>query len=446
MREGDEETTYLLLFRHAHLILAHLAAHSDSKDPQIKSQLAQAKREVNKNLKLLDILKPRINQRYERYAQLIRERDARQSATFQDVGHSLSQESQTDSRQDNHQHLDGNLHSDLAVKLAQEVISRRADTRSGVQNTRRAQQGDSEDLSRSLQAIRAQVEPRATLSYSESRASHERNQHPTYNYPKVHGVNNQQLTFDQARNRTERRTGVPSAPPVIPPKPRRDEVSLPPRPDKVHQPTGDDLKVAEPKYTFASTASLENGTPLRTLFLPPTMRTTFLRLAYKNTLANLETCAFLAGTLISNALFVSKLIVPAQIATSDTCEMTNESQLFDYVDSQDDLMVLGWIHTHPSQTCFMSSQDLHTHAGYQMMLAESIAIVCAPSKGDTTHGGDWGAFRLTDPPGKMAILQCNKPGVFHPHDIDNSLVYTNALRPGHVVEANGLEFEVVDLR
>lgn len=43
-------------------------------------------------------------------------------------------------------------------------------------------------------------------------------------------------------------------------------------------------------------------------------------------------------------------------------------------------MVLGWIHTHPTQTCFMSSRDLHTHVGYQVMMPESIAIVCAPSK------------------------------------------------------------------
>lgn len=124
--------------------------------------------------------------------------------------------------------------------------------------------------------------------------------------------------------------------------------------------------------------------------------------------------------------------------------MTNESQLFDLVDAEADLMILGWIHTHPTQTCFMSSRDLHTHAGYQMMLAESIAIVCAPSKGDTTHGGDWGIYRLTDPPGKKTILGCQKPGIFHPHDVDN--IYTDALKPGHVVEAKGLEFDVVDLR
>jgi STAM-binding protein len=74
---------------------------------------------------------------------------------------------------------------------------------------------------------------------------------------------------------------------------------------------------------------------------------------------------------------VLKLVIPEQEATSDTCDTVNEAALFDYCDAND-LMTLGWIHTHPSQTCFMSSRDLHTHGGYQVQLAESIAIVCAP--------------------------------------------------------------------
>lgn len=34
--------------------------------------------------------------------------------------------------------------------------------------------------------------------------------------------------------------------------------------------------------------------------------------------------------------------------------------------------------THPTQTAFLSSVDLHTHCSYQLMLPEAIAIVCAP--------------------------------------------------------------------
>ncbi len=56
----------------------------------------------------------------------------------------------------------------------------------------------------------------------------------------------------------------------------------------------------------------------------------------------------------------------------------------------------------------------------------------------------WGIFRLTDPPGLKTILGCREPGLFHPHpEVE---IYTDALRPGHVVEAKGLRYEVVDMR
>ena len=44
-----------------------------------------------------------------------------------------------------------------------------------------------------------------------------------------------------------------------------------------------------------------------------------------------------------------------------------------------DVITLGWIHTHPSQSAFLSSVDLHTHFGYQSMMPEAIAIVYAPT-------------------------------------------------------------------
>lgn len=151
-----------------------------------------------------------------------------------------------------------------------------------------------------------------------------------------------------------------------------------PRP-KAPKPQQNELQPST--FTFKPSAYLENGKPLRTIFLPPDLRLQFLSIASANTRANLETCGILCGTVISNALFVSKLVIPDQESTSDTCETINESELFDYCDAED-LMVLGWIHTHPTQTCFMSSRDLHTHCGYQVMMPESIAIVCAPSRGE----------------------------------------------------------------
>jgi len=42
------------------------------------------------------------------------------------------------------------------------------------------------------------------------------------------------------------------------------------------------------------------------------------------------------------------------------------------------------------------------------------------------------------------VLNCRQTGLFHPHPENDT--YTDALRPGHVFEASGLEFQVVDLR
>ena len=237
-------------------------------------------------------------------------------------------------------------------------------------------------------------------------------------------------------------------PPQRPPKvAAAEEAQVPPVPQKIHGPShtesADRSSTATPEldsrgFTFKPSAFTEAGAPLRTVFLPPALRTRFLQIALPNTRRNLETCGILCGTLISNAFFITKLIIPEQESTSDTCDTVNEEALFDYCDSQD-LLTLGWIHTHPTQTCFMSSRDLHTHSGYQVQMAESIAIVCAPQ-----HEPSWGIFRLTDPPGLKTVLNCRQTGIFHPHAEPN--VYTDALKPGHVWELPGLEFDLVDLR
>ena len=74
------------------------------------------------------------------------------------------------------------------------------------------------------------------------------------------------------------------------------------------------------------------------------------------------------------------------------------------------LIVLGWIHTHPSQSCFMSSVDVHTHCGFQTQMDEAIAIVLAPN--DRTKSV--GTFRIChpDPPGLKVIQNCPHRG-FH---------------------------------
>lgn len=470
--------------------MKHLSTSSDAKIPQNKVAIAKALKEVNRNFKRLEVLKPRINKRYERYEQLMRERDARRAATAPapqnsrattPTGHKRGPDDNVISEEA--ESLTAGDNRDLAVQLAHREIKRRALARKPtrqagipeeVEHERRTAGvwGDWEEaltknnhaldrdtLSRQMQGVRSQV--------NGSTKGEARRQDPKvlieglrskYSYPVVPEHNRRDSWKSQPSSEpvSERQGTQPEdQPPKPPPKDTEtfffDEEPTPPeRPEKqiplrsngdiVHQKpprSGDASELKPSGFTFKPAAHLENGTALRTIFLPPDLRLQFLKIASPNTQANRETCGILCGTLISNALFISKLVIPDQESTSDTCEMINESELFDYVDGED-LLVLGWIHTHPTQTCFMSSRDLHTHGGYQVMLPESIAIVCAPSK------GDWGVFRLTDPPGMKVVLNCTQTGLFHPHA--EAHIYTDALRPGHVFEAKGLEFEVVDLR
>ncbi|XP_053307093.1 AMSH-like protease [Spea bombifrons] len=145
---------------------------------------------------------------------------------------------------------------------------------------------------------------------------------------------------------------------------------------------------------------------LRLVVLPRDLSQKFLQLAEANTTRGIETCGILCGKLTHNEFMITHVIVPKQSAGPDYCDMENVEELFNIQD-QHDLLTLGWIHTHPTQTAFLSSVDLHTHCSYQLMLPEAIAIVCSPKHNDT------GIFRLTSA-GMLEVSVCRKKG-FHPH-------------------------------
>ncbi|KAJ6521072.1 hypothetical protein DFH09DRAFT_224078 [Mycena vulgaris] len=152
---------------------------------------------------------------------------------------------------------------------------------------------------------------------------------------------------------------------------------------------------------------------------------------------------------------VETLLIPKQHATSDTCTMDEEKGVLGFTE-ECGLITLGWlrfillssrfitprrliyiyyfpqIHTHPTQSCFMSSADLHTLASFQRMLPESFAVVCAP-KSDP----NFGISRLTDPPGLQTAKQA-----FYPHpDVP---IYADADR-GYL-QMREAALEIVDLR
>ncbi|XP_040202001.1 STAM-binding protein isoform X1 [Rana temporaria] len=163
-------------------------------------------------------------------------------------------------------------------------------------------------------------------------------------------------------------------------------------------------------------ASLHEGSvcpdKLRRVGIPREVCVKFLRLAELNTQKSVETCGILCGKLMQNEFTITHVIVPKQCGGPDYCNTENEEDLF-LIQDQHGLITLGWIHTHPTQTAFLSSVDLHTHCSYQMMLPESIAIVSSPKFNET------GIFRLTDY-GMKEVGECRQKG-FHPHCRDPPL-------------------------
>ncbi|KAH3910795.1 hypothetical protein HBH56_146370 [Parastagonospora nodorum] len=497
--EGNDPQTYLLLYRHADLVLQHLQTHPDRNQPQNKKALNAATTTVYSDLKKLETIAPRIKKRHEEFQERRRKQQDALKALEGSGAANLPQELDGLSLQDRGSRrrrsydsrptLDASENHSLATRLAQREVRRRDTARRTVRQHGVSEEEEQQrrtggrweswqddlahddgrgDLMNQLQEVARLQQNGANgqkSSYSEQQPSSRYTY--SYHYPtvpnkSVEGDLSQSGSRDSysaparpPKEQIYRSTGTPSVPPPLPPKPRDNTLehprpppipgkytephsSFPPVPGKVLDDRPPTPSTELDSFSFKPSAYLENGDPLRPVFLPSQLRQQFLAVASSNTRLNLETCGMLCGILKSNAMFITRLVVPEQTSTSDTCETLNEEEFFDYCDKEE-LLVIGWIHTHPSQTCFMSSRDLHTHVGYQVMMPESVAIVCAPSKTPS-----WGCFRLTDPPGKQAILNCSKPGIFHPHDVEN--IYTEAVKPGHVVELVNAPLEIVDMR
>lgn len=168
--------------------------------------------------------------------------------------------------------------------------------------------------------------------------------------------------------------------------------------------------------------------------VPITLPEKFLSVAASNTKRNIETCGILAGKFSRNLFTITHVLIPSQKGTSDSCVTENEENVFAYQDTHE-LITLGWIHTHPTQSAFMSSIDLHTHCSYQLMLSEAIAIVCAPKFSQV------GVYSLTPEYGLNFIAKCSLSG-FHPHPKEPPIYFES----NHIEFSDSLPFQIVDLR
>lgn len=237
-----------------------------------------------------------------------------------------------------------------------------------------------------------------------------------------------------------KKAAIPTAEVVFPEENKNKKVTnIPQKPvvsptiDSSAQTSKDKRIPTVDRSTKPSLLMSDNHT-LRDVVLPTKLMHNFLMLAYSNTMNNKETCGILAGKLERNKLVVTHLLIPEQVGSPDSCVTHNEEDIFDYQD-QHNLITLGWIHTHPTQTAFLSSVDLHTHCAYQLMMAEALAIVCAPKYDET------GFFILTPDYGLDYIANCRESG-FHPHTSEPPL-YMKAKH--HKLDVTAA-IEVVDLR
>ncbi|KAI0194463.1 Mov34/MPN/PAD-1 family protein [Xylaria flabelliformis] len=486
LREYNFPQAYLLYLRYSTLVVDLLKTHPEAKTPEAKKALQNKFLTIDVVFKRLEMIKPILEQQYEDWTESQAKKKKkpnhdRQSST--EVSSELSayqQHASKDPALSNASRLlDAGEHQDFAVELAQREIQRRdADRRATQKNgeTRREQQQrrtagiwdtwtqdiadkqaeDEEVFRKQMESTRRTLDqdtdsPPSDLKHATDRPLKPPSM-PSYSYPKIA----RSVPIDYIPQPLRSDENTPSQP-TLPPKqevvdhsplapkrpaktpyPREFPHELPSRPPKLHDSVPEPQKKQQ-GVAFKPAAYLENGEPIRPVFLPGQLRRRFLEIASENTKRGLEMCGILCGTAVNNALFIRCLLIPEQKCTSDTCETENEATILDYC-IEEDLLMLGWIHTHPTQTCFMSSRDLHTQSGYQVMLPESIAIVCAPK-----FEPSYGIFRLTNPPGLPHILGCTQSSTFHAHSVDN--LYTGAEHPpGHVYEHNNLDFYVQDIR
>jgi len=220
----------------------------------------------------------------------------------------------------------------------------------------------------------------------------------------------------------------PSAPPPSDPPPSYDRCVKP-------APVASPPPSVNPVPTFDRSAKpqLSNSSSMRPVIVPQDLIPTFLRIAKTNSDRGIETLGTLGGSLRNNRLVISHLVIPRQTGKSDSCTMEGLEDVWD-VHDRENIIFLGWIHTHPEYDVFLSSVDMHNQYEWQHMLPEALAIVCS-IKFDKT-----GFLSLTEA-GLQEIGRCDQVN-FHPHSKEPPL-FEEAT---HVEVDSGSRVTLKDLR
>ena len=167
--------------------------------------------------------------------------------------------------------------------------------------------------------------------------------------------------------------------------------------------------------------------------VPKSVIQNFLVACDDNSKQGIETLGMLCGKDTNSCLKITHVIIPKQTGTRNTCTPYDNEEERTKFQLENDLVTIGWIHTHPTHDCFLSSIDVHSQFAHQKTLVEAVAVVCSLRKNVTK------IYRLTDD--GMNIIKDCKLEDFHEHNTDTALYATAK----HVVLKDYLA-TVVDLR
>eukprot|EP01084_Bolivina_argentea_P308861 534170_1 len=147
--------------------------------------------------------------------------------------------------------------------------------------------------------------------------------------------------------------------------------------------------------------------------------------AFDDLQSNIETAALLFAPKIpkNNVYTVSHVVIPKQSGDANSCVISNEEEINYSVDCNN-MVCVGWVHTHPRQNNFLSSVDLHQTHFYGCTASTNIpflAIVISPTDENMKYTG---VYSLTNI-GKSALAGCGRTG-HHTHianQVDMSLQF-----------------------
>jgi STAM-binding protein len=139
--EGNDPQTYLLLYRHADLVLQKLQTHPERNEPQNRKALNVATNTVYSDLRKLEAIAPRIKKRHEEWQDRIkRQQEAYRALEGKGAGSlaqglgglSLQDQASKTRSYDARPIIDAQENQSLATKLAQREVQRRDTARRNV--------------------------------------------------------------------------------------------------------------------------------------------------------------------------------------------------------------------------------------------------------------------------------------------------------------------------